>query len=66
MRGLEHFIMKHNILDRKFKIFSEKKFDPSKDRAYSKHDISVYSDVLYILSVCNLHDTWLKPLKIEN
>ena len=64
MRGFEHFILKHVVLDKSFKIISEKIFDPSKDRAYSKHDISGYSDSLFVLSVCNLHDTWLEPVKI--
>ena len=64
MRGFEHFILKHIVLDKSFNIISEKIFDPSKDRAYSKHDISGYSDSLFILSICNLHDTWLEPIKI--
>ena len=64
MRGFEHFILKHIILDKSFNIISEKIFDPSKDRAYSKHDISGYNDSLFVLSICNLHDTWLEPVKI--
>ena len=64
MRGFEHFILKHIVLDKSFNIISEKIFDPSKDRAYSKHDISGYSDSLFVLSICNLHDTWLEPVKI--
>ena len=66
MRGFEHFILKHIVLDKSFNIISEKIFDPSKDRAYSKHDISGYSDSLFILSICNLHDTWLEPIKYYN
>ena len=64
MRGFEHFILKHVVLDKSFKLISEKIFDPSKDRAYSKHDISGYSDSLFVLSICNLHDTWLEPVKL--
>ena len=63
MRGFEHFILKHIVLDKSFNIISEKIFDPSKDRAYSKHDISGYSDSLFVLSICNLHDTWLEPVQ---
>ena len=65
MRGFEHYIIKHIVLDKKFKIISEKNFDPSKDRAYSKHNISGYSETLYVLSICNLHDTWLEPVNIN-
>ena len=64
MKGFEHFILKHIILDKTFNIFSEKKFDPAKDRAYSKHNISGYSESLFVLSICNLHDTWLEPVKL--
>ena len=64
MRGFEHFILKHIVLDKSFNIISEKIFDPSKDRAFSKHDISGYNDSLFVLSICNLHDTWLEPVKI--
>ena len=64
MKGFEHFILKHIILDKTFNIISEKIFDPSKDRAFSKHDISGYNDSLFVLSICNLHDTWLEPVKI--
>ena len=42
----------------------EKIFDPSKDRAFSIHDISGYNDSLFVLSICNLHDTWLEPVQI--
>ncbi|RPH04890.1 MAG: hypothetical protein CBC53_005845 [Alphaproteobacteria bacterium TMED93] len=65
MRGFEHFIHKHIVLDKSFNIISEKIFDPSKDRAYSKHDISGYSNSLFVMSICNLHDTWLEPVKIS-
>ena len=64
MKGFEHFILKHIILDDKFNIISEKIFDPTKDRAYSRHDISGYGDSLFVLSICNLHDTWLEPIKM--
>ena len=65
MRGFEHYIIKHIVLDKKFRIISEKSFDPSKDRAYSKHNISGYSETFYVLSICNLHDTWLEPVNIN-
>lgn len=65
MKGFEHFILKHIILDKTFNIISEKKFDPSKDLPYSKHNISGYSESLYVLSICNLHDTWLEHVKLS-
>ena len=65
MRGFEHFIIKHIVLDKKFNIISEKSFDPSKDIPFSRHDISGYKDFIFILSVCNLHDTWLETVIIN-
>ncbi|MAH89260.1 MAG: hypothetical protein CMJ06_04370 [Pelagibacterales bacterium] len=64
MKGFEHYIIKHIVLDNKFNIISEKIFDPSKDIPISKHNIMGYNDKLYILSICNQHDTWLDIIKI--
>ena len=63
MNGYDHYIIKHIILSSEFKIISEKNFDPSKEVPFSKHDVSGYDGELYILSVCNKHDTWLNILK---
>ena len=65
MLGFEHFIIKHIILDKDFRVISEKNFDPSKDRAFSRHDISGFTDSLYVMSICNQHDAWLEPLKLK-
>ena len=59
MRGYEHYISKHIVLDYKLNIISEKIFDPSKDAPVSSHNIAGYYDKIFILSVCNKHDTWL-------
>ena len=64
MKGYNHNIIKHIILNNKFKIFSEKNFDPSKEVPLSRHTIPGYDCELFILSVCNKHDTWLNLLKI--
>jgi len=64
MRGFEHYIVKHVIMDKNFKIISEKIFDATKDIPLSKHNVSGYFGNIYILSICNLHDTWLTKKKI--
>mgnify|MGYP001164963266 FL=1 len=64
MKGYDHYIIKHIILDKKFNIISEKIFDPSMENPVSKHNIIGYSDRLYILSICNKHDTWLETIKL--
>ena len=64
MRGYDHYILKHIVLDNKLKIISEKIFDPSKDTPTSYHNIAGYSKRIYVLSVCNKHDTWLNFIDI--
>ncbi len=65
MKGYDHYIIKHIVLDNKFNIISEKVFDPSKETPISKHNIIGYEDTLYVLSVCNNHDTWVDVIKIK-
>ena len=59
MKGHDHFIIKHIIMDNKLNIISEKIFDPSSEIPVSKHNISGYTDRLFIISICNKHDMWL-------
>ena len=65
MKGYDHFIIKHIVLDKRFNIISEKIFDPSKEIPISKHNIIGYEDKLYVLSICNNHDTWVDIIKIK-
>ena len=65
MKGYDHYIIKHIVLDSRFNIISEKVFDPATDTPISKHNIMGYEDKLYVLSVCNHHDTWLDFIKIN-
>ena len=39
MKGYDHYIIKHIVLDKRFNIISEKIFDPSKEIPISKHNI---------------------------
>ena len=65
VKGFEHYIIKHLVLDSKLRIISEKTFDPAKDAPLSRHNLSGYQGSIFILSVCNLHDTWLTTFDIE-
>nr|VFJ65982.1 MAG: superoxide reductase [Candidatus Kentron sp. DK] len=62
MKGFEHYIIKHILLDKDYAFIGEKMFDPSKDvQAISKFSLDKdYSGPIYALSVCNKHDTWLR------
>lgn len=65
MRGYEHFIVKHMLLDGDFNFIAERQFDPQQDPApISSFELEDYSGTLYALSVCNLHDTWLNGIEV--
>jgi superoxide reductase len=61
MRGYEHYIIKHVLLDEQYGFIAEKLFDPNRDSA----PVSEFSlkqttgSKIHVLSLCNLHDLWL-------
>lgn len=65
MKAYEHYIVKHILMDKDMKILGEKLFDPTKDKAASSEFyIGDYSGVLYAISMCNKHDTWLNSVSV--
>ena len=65
MRGVEHYIIKHVVFDKEFKIISEVKFKPSISIPSSSHNISGYSGEVFVLSICNQHDNWLNFISLD-
>jgi len=60
MKGVEHYIVKHVVLNDKFEFIAEKMFDLAVDKApISEFDLGSYTGRVNVLSVCNKHDTWL-------
>jgi superoxide reductase len=60
MKGYEHYIVKHVLLDKNYKFLDEHMFDPAKDKiAQSSFTLTNYSGQIYALSMCNKHDLWL-------
>lgn len=60
MKGYEHYIVKHTLLDGNYKFIAEHLFDPGKDTvASSEFSLQNYSGTVYALSFCNKHDLWL-------
>jgi superoxide reductase len=60
MKGYEHYIVKHVLLDSNHKFLDEHRFDPTKDTAaISTFTLQDYSGLIYVLSMCNKHDLWL-------
>jgi len=65
MKAHGHYIVKHMILNEKFDFIDEKVFDPTKDkRAVSEYSLDGYNGRVHVLSVCNLHDTWLNIVEV--
>jgi superoxide reductase len=65
MKGYEHYIVKHVLLDQNYKFIDEYLFHPVKDKAaistFTLHD---YSGPIYALSMCNKHDLWLNGSEV--
>ena len=60
MKGYEHYIVKHILLNDNFKFMDEMMFDPLKIALpISKFSLKDYSGRIHVLSVCNKHDTWM-------
>lgn len=65
MRGCEHYIVKHVLLDGKFGFLQERLFKPDVDKApISTFELKDYKGPLYALSMCNLHDVWLNVVEL--
>ncbi|MDD4915354.1 MAG: desulfoferrodoxin family protein [Methylococcales bacterium] len=65
MKGYEHYIVKHVLLDKNYKFIDEHMFDPTKDSvAISNFLLKNYTGKVYALSMCNKHDLWVDMAEI--
>jgi superoxide reductase len=65
MKGYEHYIVKHVLLDKDYKFLDERMFDPTKDKeAVSSYTLENYHGTIYALSMCNKHDLWLNSAEV--
>jgi superoxide reductase len=65
IEGYNHYIIKHVVLDGNYAFVDEHMFDPLKDKhPLSTFSLPAYSGPVYVLSVCNIHDTWLNMAEI--
>lgn len=65
MKGYEHYIVKHVLLDKDYKFIDEHLFDPTKDgAAISTFTLKNYTGTVYALSLCNKHDLWLNSAEV--
>lgn len=65
MKGYDHYIVKHVLLDKDHKFLDEYLFDPTKEQvAESTYTLRNYSGTVHALSFCNKHDLWLSSAEI--
>ncbi|MFZ2312241.1 MAG: desulfoferrodoxin family protein [Methylobacter sp.] len=65
MKGYEHYIVKHVLLDQNYKFIDEYLFNPTKDKsAISTFTLHDYSGPIYALSMCNKHDLWMNGAEV--
>jgi superoxide reductase len=60
----DHYIIKHVVLDKDFNFIAEKLFNPLEEEPLSEFALGDYSGRIYVLSVCNRHDTWLNSAEV--
>ena len=62
----DHFIVKHTLLDTKFRVLGQKTFDPRRDRrpASTYSLLAGYRGPVFALSLCNRHDLWLEGIVV--
>lgn len=66
MRAFEHYIIKHVVLNDQFRFVTENLFDPTTGKApVSEFHIGNYRGRLHVLSVCNIHDTWMASIDLQ-
>jgi len=66
VEGYKHYIVKHIVLDKDFNFMAEHMFDPLKEKApQSEFDMGDYKGVLFVMSVCNKHDTWINSFELK-
>jgi superoxide reductase len=65
MDGLDHFIVKHQLLDRDLKFMQEHLYKPTMDKK-PEHvfDVGNHHGVVYAITVCNVHDLWVNMIEV--
>lgn len=65
MEGCKHYIVRHKLLDARFRLLSQKTFDPTRDQPVSRHVLAAgYQGPIYGVSICNLHDAWIEGVMV--
>ncbi len=65
MSAYGHYIIKHELLDADFNFITEHRYDPTTDKTpETVFDISGHGGVIYVLTMCNVHDLWVNAAEV--
>jgi superoxide reductase len=65
MDGLDHFIVKHQLLDQDLKFMQEHLYKPTVDKK-PEHifDLGNHHGAVYAITMCNVHDVWINMIEV--
>ena len=62
-----HYIIKHQLLGANFDFITEHLYDPKEDKVpETTFDVSGHKGIIYVLTMCNIHDLWVNATEIED
>ena len=65
MVGLDHFIVKHELLNQDLQFMQEHVYKPTVDKTpETTFDLGNYRGVVYVMTVCNVHDLWMNMIEV--
>jgi len=66
MKSYNHYIIKHTLFDKDFKVIGEEYFKPGKGKGKptSTFDLKGYKGTLHVVSLCNKHDAWVVTTRV--
>lgn len=65
MIAYAHYIIKHELLNSDFRYMQEHPYNPTSDKApVSTFDIGDYRGIVYVMTICNVHDVWLNMVEV--
>lgn len=65
MNAYEHYIIKHELLNAEFNFMNEHRYDPTHDKKpETVFDLGGHSGLVYVLTVCNVHDMWVNATEV--
>lgn len=65
MVGIDHFIVKHEILNHNLQFMQDHIYKPTKDKTpATTFNVGSYHGPLYVVTICNIHDMWVNMIEV--